>query len=184
MKRIELLYSNISQENFSPTEDTEYVVNYSSGEESTEQGQRLLVIKLETPDITCKINSACRIGKDQVFDLATSVTHTAPHTTSQTRIKVVLDDGGESRYVGKIIVQKTAHGANSRLEDRTLVIGDGIRNYAEPIMQIETDDVTASHASTTGRLDEHQLFYLQSRGLSHKEASDVLVQAFLELPLD
>jgi len=95
-----------------------------------------------------------------------------------------LDDGGESRYVGKVVVQKTARGSDSRLEDRTLVIWDGIRNHAEPIMQIETDDVTASHASTTGRLDEHQLFYLQSRGLSRKEAGDVLVQAFLELPWD
>jgi len=183
MKRIELLYSNISQEDFSPTEDMEYVINFPSGEKSMEQGQRLLVIKLETPNITCKINCSCRLGKGQVLDLVTSVVHTAPHTTSQTRIKVILDDGGESRHVGKVVVQKTAHGSDSRLEDRTLVIGDGIRNHAEPIMQIETNDVTASHASTTGRLDEGQIFYLQSRGLSLREASDVLVQAFLELPL-
>jgi len=184
MKRIELLYSNISQEDFSPTEDTEYVINYPAGERSMEESHKSLVVKLETPKINCKINCSCRLGKDQVFDLATSVIHTAPHTTSQTRIKVVLDDGGESLYVGKVIVQKTAHGSDSRLEDRTLVIGNGIRNHAEPIMQIETDDVTASHASTTGRLDELQLFYLQSRGLSRKEASNVLVQAFLELPLE
>ena len=179
MKRVELLYSNIGQENFSPTEDTEYVINYPSGEISMEQSHKSLTVKLEKPNITCKINSACRIGKDQVFDLATSVIHTAPQTTSQTRIKVVLDDGGESRYVGKVVVQKTAHESDSRLEDRTLVIGEGIRNYAEPIMQIETDDVTASHASTTGRLDENQMFYLQSRGLSYKEARDLLLSAFL-----
>ena len=179
MRRIGLLYSNINHESFSPTEDTEYVINFPSGEKSTEQSCKSLVVKLETPNIICKINSACRIGKNQVFDLATSIVHIAPQTTSQTRIKVVLDDGGESRYVGKVVVQKTAHGSDSRLEDRTLVIGDGIRNHAEPIMQIENDDVTASHASTTGRLDENQMFYLQSRGLSYKEARDLLLSAFL-----
>jgi len=90
-----------------------------------------------------------------------------------------LDDGGESRYVGKVVVQKTAHGSDSRLEDRTLVIGDGIRNHAEPIMQIETNDVTASHISTTGRVDEDQLFYLRSRGLSRVEAINFIVLGFL-----
>lgn len=184
MKRIELLYSNISQTILSPTEGTEYVIIRDFVNDLTERSQKSLTIKLEVPDIECKINCACRVGKGQVFDLATSVVHIAPRTTSLTRIKVVLDDGGESRYIGKVVVQKTAHGSDSRLEDKTLVIGDGIRNHAEPVMQIDTNDVTASHASTTGRLDQHLQFYLQSRGLSRKEATDVLVQAFLELPLD
>lgn len=184
MRRTELSYSNIGQEIFSPTEDTEYVIKFPSEDKAVVQSQKSLTVRLEIPNLLCKIACVCKIGKDQVFDLATSVIHTAPHTKSQTQIKVVLADRGESRYVGKVVVQKTAHGSDSRLEDRTLVIGDGIRNHAEPVMQIETNDVTASHASTTGRLDENQVFYLQSRGLSHSEASDVLVQAFLELPLD
>jgi Fe-S cluster assembly protein SufD len=47
-------------------------------------------------------------------------------------------------------------------------------------MQIETDDVTASHSSFTGRVDKEQLYYLQSRGLSKEESQDLLVNAFLE----
>ncbi len=136
MKRIELPYNSINQTVFSPTEDTEYIVIYDPDGGLSEQGKRLLTVKLEKSHVSCSILCACRVGHGQVFDLATFVIHTAAHTTSLTRVKIVLDDGGESRYVGKVVVEKTARGSDSRLEERTLILGDGVRNHAEPIMRL------------------------------------------------
>lgn len=188
MKDIKLSYNQISHTTLVPAEDTRYLIDCfhgnSLGHVSPKEDQKSLTVKLQVPGISCVIKCVCKLGDNQVFNLSTSVIHSAPSTRSHTLVKVVLDDGGESRYIGRVVVEKGAFGSDARLEERSLVIGDRTLNHAEPIMQIETDDVTASHASTTGRLDEQQVFYLMSRGLSMTEAKSILVKAFLELPLD
>lgn len=187
----------------SPKEDMRYVLEsviYSAvGDESSNTGsadidknsvddrtgvnQKTIEIVMEKSDVACEFYCTYRVGKGQTFNLTLDVSHVAPNTQSKILVKGVLDDGGVSSFKGSVKVRATAKGAKTGLEDRALVIGDSVYNHAEPTMQIETDDVEASHASTTGRVDEDQLFYLQSRGLSYKEAQDLLVNAFLEIPV-
>jgi Fe-S cluster assembly protein SufD len=54
------------------------------------------------------------------------------------------------------------------------------RADALPILEIEADDVRCKHGSTTGRIDDEQVFYLMSRGLSYQEAQRMIVQGFFE----
>ncbi len=181
MLRVVLDYKDIGEIVQSPAEDTEYVINCEGAvlDQKIDLGIRLLEVELKHPNVSCRIRCAYKVARGQQINLATKVSHKAPNTQSDTRIRGVMADGGISRYVGTVIVEKTAHKSVSNLEDRTLVIGEGTRNHAEPVMQIETSDVSASHASTTGRVDEGQLYYLQSRGLSYDESVDLLVHAFL-----
>lgn len=51
--------------------------------------------------------------------------------------------------------------------------------YSKPQLEIYTDDVQCSHGSATGQLNEEALFYMQSRGVSHDEAKQLLMQAFM-----
>jgi len=175
VKRQILDFKDTDQIIESPVEDTLYVIAPGDW-----KGQKSLVVSLEHPGVSCKIRCGYKAASGNVIDLVTTVVHEAPNTGSDTIIRGVLYDGGISNYIGKVIVKKSARDSSSNLENATLVIGEATHNHIEPIMQIETSDVSASHSSFTGRVDKDQIYYLQSRGLSEEEAQELLVDAFLK----
>jgi Fe-S cluster assembly protein SufD len=61
-----------------------------------------------------------------------------------------------------------------------LLLSSRARADAIPILEIEADDVRCKHGATTGRIDDDQMFYLMSRGLSYQEAQRMIVQGFFE----
>src|SRR5699024_10221658 len=74
-------------------------------------------------------------------------------------------------------------------ESRVLMLSKGARGDANPILLIDEDDVTAGHAASVGRVDDMQLYYMQSRGISRKEAERLIIHGFLapvvnELPIE
>ena len=95
----------------------------------------------------------------------------------------MLLDNSKSTYIGKIVIQKSAQQTSSYLDDAVLVVGENVQNKADPILEIEADDVKASHGSTTGTVDAAQVFYLQSRGFSKEDAQKLVVQGFLSSAL-
>ena len=175
MKHAAIHFSTTDTLTVSPTEDTLYTILY----DGTDRGQKSLTVTLAVPNVVCKIYCGYKVSAGNNVDLSTTVIHKAPATSCDTVIRGVLFDGGVSSYVGKVIVERVAKGSTTLLETRVLIVGDGVHNHVEPVMQIETNDVIASHASTTGRVDENQLYYLQSRGLSREEAQTLLIGAFL-----
>lgn len=185
--KTEIIQMDAGTKLLSPKEHTRYILESVVSSDRVGMVQvepKIVEIILETPDAGCEVFCTYRVGKGEVFNIDLSVTHVAPNTRSQVLVKGVLADGGTTSFKGSVKVKETAKGSRTSVEDRVLVIGDSVYNHAEPIMQIETDDVEASHASTTGRVDENQLFYLRSRGLSHEEAQELLVTAFLEVPAE
>ena len=56
--------------------------------------------------------------------------------------------------------------------------------YTQPQLEIYADDVKCSHGATVGQLDEKALFYMQQRGISHKEARLLLMFAFVNEVID
>lgn len=130
--------------------------------------------------VTAEIISLFRVKKGNKVNLTTVAHHKVPHTSCMTKIKKVLEDGAESDYIGKIIIEKPAQQTSSFLEDATLVLGDHTKNRSDPILEIEADDVKASHGATTGRVDKDQVYYLMSRGLTSQEAQNIIVEGFFE----
>src|SRR5699024_1322057 len=89
--------------------------------------------------------------------------------------------------IGKI--EDGATRANAEQESRVLMLSKGARGDANPILLIDEDDVTAGHAASVGRVDDMQLYYMQSRGISRKEAERLINQELLatvvnELPIE
>ncbi len=88
--------------------------------------------------------------------------------------------GARSVWIGDVLIGPDAVGTDSYEANRNLVLTDGARAESIPNLEIETGDIRgAGHASATGRFDDEQLFYLQSRGISEEEARRLVVIGFL-----
>ncbi|MCR2762142.1 Fe-S cluster assembly protein SufD [Microbacterium sp. zg.B48] len=88
--------------------------------------------------------------------------------------------GARSVWIGDVLIGPDAVGTDSYEANRNLVLTDGARAESIPNLEIETGDIRgAGHASATGRFDDEQLFYLQSRGISEQEARRLVVIGFL-----
>ncbi len=123
-------------------------------------------------------------GEGRHMDIGTMQEHRSPRATSDAVYKGVVRSGGRSIFQGLIEVSPKAAKTDAYLTNKNLVLGDGARADSVPQLNILTDDVKCSHGSTTGKLDEAQLFYLKSRGFSQKEAERELTRGFLAEVID
>jgi Fe-S cluster assembly protein SufD len=106
--------------------------------------------------------------------------HTAPRTKSHAVYKGALQgEKAHTVWVGNVLIRKVAEGIETYEENRNLVLTDGCQADSIPNLEIETGEIEgAGHASATARFDDEQLFYLQSRGVSEKEAQRLVVHGF------
>jgi Fe-S cluster assembly protein SufD len=108
------------------------------------------------------------------------IDHTAPRTKSNVVYKGALQgQGAHTVWIGNVLIRKVAEGIETYEENRNLVLTDGCQADSVPNLEIETGEIEgAGHASATGRFDDEQLFYLQSRGVPEKEAHRLVVHGF------
>ncbi|MFJ7266081.1 Fe-S cluster assembly protein SufD [Streptomyces sp. NPDC099050] len=108
------------------------------------------------------------------------VDHKAPHCKSHVVYKGALQgQDAHAVWIGDVLIEKTAEGTDTYEMNRNLVLTDGARVDSVPNLEIETGEIVgAGHASATGRFDDEQLFYLQSRGIPADEARRLVVRGF------
>ena len=136
-----------------------------------------------------EILSLAFAGRGQHQDAGGKIVHAAPYTSSLITSKSISKDGGRSTYRGLIKVAKGARGAKSKVVCDALILDKDSRSDTYPVMEIDEADVSIAHEASVSRLEEEQLFYLMSRGLSEIEASTMIVNGFLdplvrELPME
>ncbi|MBF4573558.1 Fe-S cluster assembly protein SufD [Herbiconiux sp. VKM Ac-1786] len=109
------------------------------------------------------------------------IDHQAANTRSRVNYKGALQGAkAHTVWVGDVLIGPHADGTDSYEQNRNLVLSDGTRADSIPNLEIETGNIVgAGHASSTGRFDDEQLFYLQSRGISEEEARRLVVRGFL-----
>jgi len=109
------------------------------------------------------------------------VEHVAANTRSRVNYKGALNgEGAHTVWVGDVLIGAKAAGTDTYEQNRNLVLSEGTRADSVPNLEIETGDILgAGHASATGRFDDEQLFYLQARGISEREARRLVVLGFL-----
>ena|SRR3990167_3117370 len=110
------------------------------------------------------------------------IIHAAPNTSSKTDIKGVIDGSAQAFVFGTIKVLPAAKGTEAFLEERILLVSPHAKAEAVPNLEIETDEVHCSHAATIGKIDEEEIFYLQSRGVSNLQAKKMIAEGFLLYP--
>jgi Fe-S cluster assembly protein SufD len=108
------------------------------------------------------------------------VDHNQPRTRSNVDYRGALQGkGAHSVWIGDVLIRKVAEGIETYESNKNLVLTDGCRADSVPNLEIETGEIEgAGHASTTGRFDDEQLFYLRSRGIGEEEARRLVVHGF------
>ena len=115
------------------------------------------------------------------------VDHSAPNCRSVVTYKGALqgDTSGDKRgeahtvWIGDVLIRAEAEGTDTYELNRNLVLTDGARADSVPNLEIETGDIAgAGHASSTGRFDDEQLFYLQARGIPEDQARRLVIRGF------
>ena len=125
------------------------------------------------------INGIINLDKSKHHEIKTNINHLAENTKSYQLIKCVLNDASKGVYQGKIFVNPEAQKTDGYQLSKALLLSDNTEFDAKPELEIYADDVKCSHGSTSGTLDEDSIFYLMSRGLSHKQSRELLINGFL-----
>ncbi|MGH2690940.1 MAG: Fe-S cluster assembly protein SufD [Actinomycetota bacterium] len=120
----------------------------------------------------------------QHFDHRSLQDHIAPHCTSDLLYKGALRDASRVVYSGLIHIAPGAKGSDAFQTNRNVVLSDDAKADSIPNLEIENNDVRCSHAASVGPVDEDQVFYLQSRGISRDEAERLIVRGFFQEVLD
>ncbi|MGP4073166.1 Fe-S cluster assembly protein SufD [Piscibacillus sp. B03] len=127
----------------------------------------------------CNAKSVSVGRGDQKQDFTAKIVNHGKETDAYILQHGVMKDKAASIFNG---IGKIEHGgtkANAEQESRVLMLSEGARGDANPILLIDEDDVTAGHAASVGRVDPIQLFYLMSRGISQQEAERLVIHGFL-----
>lgn len=114
----------------------------------------------------------------QHTDTTMVVDHAAPHTSSRTVYKGVLDDRARGVFQGRILVRPNAQKTDGQQMTRALLLSGQAEADSKPELEIYADDVKCGHGATVGQLDEAAVFYLRSRGVPLDAARALLIAAF------
>jgi Fe-S cluster assembly protein SufD len=143
-------------------------------------------VRVQVNGTNCETNlyGAYLLKGAQHTDNHTVIDHMMPHCLSNELYKGVIDDQATAVFNGKVFVRKDAQKINAFQSNGNVLMSDTASVNSKPELEIYADDVKCSHGSTTGRLDEEAVFYLQSRGVSERSARNLLVEAFIGEVLD
>jgi Fe-S cluster assembly protein SufD len=117
---------------------------------------------------------------DQHLDHDTQQNHLAANTTSDLLFKGALLDKSRSVWQGMIYVAPGAQKTDGYQANRNMVLSRQARADSIPGLEIMADDVRCTHGATVGKIDPEEIFYLQSRGISIKDAERLVVEGFFE----
>ena len=138
-------------------------------------------IYLRGEGATAEVISVAVAGKGQHQDTGAKAIHLAPNTRSRIISKSISKDGGRTTYRGQLKVAPGATGVVASVRCDALLLDEGSRSDTYPYIDIQEDDTTMTHEATVGKISQDQIFYLMSRGLTENEATNLVVQGFLEV---
>lgn len=137
-------------------------------------------LELQENNAKTSFNTLMLPIKTQKININVTVHHMAPMCQSQVTARGVAHHRAQSDFVGKIIVAPNACKTRARLENKNLILSKEARVTTQPLLEIYNDDLQCSHGATIGHLDENALFYLRSRGISETQATQMLIDAFIQ----
>ena len=124
------------------------------------------------------LNGLYLLGDAQHADHHTVIEHAEPHCASHEFFNGVVDERAHGVFNGRIIVRPGAQRTDSKQTNNNLLLSTEARADSQPQLEIYADDVKCTHGSTVGPIDQTQLHYLRSRGLSPEAARGILTYGF------
>lgn len=119
-------------------------------------------------------------SKGQFQDAGARMIHEAPNTTSQIISKSIVRNGGVSNYRGTVRIKANAKNSKSHVECDTLILDDISKSDTIPKNECLNNSSFLEHEATVSKIDEEQLYYLMSRGISKQDATQMIIMGFIE----
>ena len=119
-------------------------------------------------------------GENQIMDSGAKMIHLAPNTSSSIVSKSIAKNGGKTNYRGLVQHNPKAINAKSKVECDTLILDQISTSDTVPTNYARNNDSLIEHEATVSKISDEQLFYLMSRGLSKKDATEMIVMGFIE----
>jgi Fe-S cluster assembly protein SufD len=135
-------------------------------------------------DAEVQVNGVMFTEGRQHLSYHTHQHHQAPYCKSDLLYKVALQDRSRTVWRGMIKVDKDAQRTDAYQRNDNLMLSRDARADSIPGLEIEADDVRCTHGSTSGRVDEQQVFYAMTRGYTRREAVRMIVAGFFQQVFD
>ncbi|MDJ1430672.1 Fe-S cluster assembly protein SufD [Halostagnicola sp. A-GB9-2] len=158
--------------------DTYSTVNWIEGNVGSKLTKTETSTELNGDSSESQIVGAFYGHNDQHFDLDVKVWHRAEHTTADLVTRGVTDNVARSVYEGVQDVGQDAWDTSSYQRENTLMLSDESEADASPKLIINNHDTEASHSATVGQVDQEDLLYMTSRGITPEAARNMLVEGF------
>jgi len=131
-----------------------------------------------------EFNGVYFIEDKQHLDVDTLMHHIGIATGGDLLLHGAAKDKSRSVFTGLIKIDPTGQQTNSYLKNENLILDRSARADSIPSLEIEANDVRASHGATIGKIDEEYIFYLMSRGISRSTAVRMVVEGFFHKVFD
>lgn len=116
----------------------------------------------------------------QRYDYETNLVHNSPDSTGSTQARGVLKGESQSIFKGMIKIVNAARNSKSYLAHHAMILDRSAKSDGVPSLEIDNNEVRATHSASVAQIDEEQLFYLMARGLAPDEAKKMVVLGFFE----
>ena len=116
----------------------------------------------------------------QRFDTVSNITHKGPNSSGHAISKGVVKDKAKAIFKGMIRIEENAKNSRAYLAEHAMILSKDALADAIPGLEIETNEVKATHSASVAQINEEEIFYLNSRGLSEDEAKKLIIVGFFE----
>ena len=141
-------------------------------------------VAMTGPDAEVQVNGVMFTEGRQHLSYNTHQHHQAPYCKSDLLYKSALQDRSRTVWRGMIKVDKDAQRTDAYQRNDNLMLSRDARADSIPGLEIEADDVRCTHGSTSGRVDDQQVFYAMTRGYTRREAVRMIVAGFFQQVFD
>lgn len=131
-----------------------------------------------------KINAIYLLDGKEMFDLHSTIEHSVANGTTEENVRGIVADHARAIFNGRIHIHRYAQKTLAELNNRNLLLSDKAEINTKPELEIYADDVRCAHGATIAEIDKKALFYLQSRGISAKQAKIMLNFGFINELVD
>ncbi len=135
-------------------------------------------IKISGEEAHADLGGIYILNGEQQADNLILIEHESPNATSNQLFKGILDDKSKGVFNGKIVVIPEAQKTDAFQSNKNILLSEDASAYFRPQLEIYADDVKCSHGATSSDIEDHELFYLRSRGIGKELAKSLLIYAF------
>jgi Fe-S cluster assembly protein SufB len=160
--------------------DAEAHMEWIDGNIGSRLTMKYPAVYLMGPKASGEVLSVAYAGQGQHQDAGAKMVHAAPETTSTIISKSISKDAGRTSYRGLVRFEEGAKKSKSFVRCDALLLDDQSRSDTYPYIEFGEQDAQVGHEATVSKVNDDQLFYLMSRGLSEQQAMSMIVNGFIE----